>query len=317
MWQIAWECNTTLYREPLHGRENRPLNHFGKNEFTKPLHLKPNVVTQSEILSYLHTWNSMVQEVAIRHFTVPTDRLPGISGIASAIEIPELGNYFAGVWERHPFLSMGWHPWHSQRPPIKYRAPTWSWVWTTWHILSYSETWAPTTSAEVLHEWEDWEENWGPRLLADRAILLASAHSKGDVLEGTYITISGYCCTIWVEEQEGIAYDVWGFCGNMGTSNNYGSKVHMDWRENGWDDRVYFSHRELEAKSKRAEDMRRYLCVQILRERKHRDFNPKAIALILSEDEIEGGTFRRTGVLAFDFLGNDDGIWSKKTLKLV
>jgi hypothetical protein len=47
--QIAWECNTTLYREGFHGRESDPPGHIGKFRFTKQIHQKPTQVHDAEL----------------------------------------------------------------------------------------------------------------------------------------------------------------------------------------------------------------------------------------------------------------------------
>jgi hypothetical protein len=253
----------------------------------------------------------MVQELAVRSFTVPTDRLAGISGIATALAIPELGEYFVGVWECNPFLSMGWHCRWSQNRPSTYRSPSWSWVWTKHQLNWHPETW-DTRDAESETQWATWNATWGPRLL-DRDIRLEGPNPRGDVLEGTSITVSGYCRRIFLQEVEGIEYDWEGFGFAHATKSDLGTKVHLDYKPNYLEVKASFDR---EAKCDNEGSAREYMCVQILKERKRSDFNPKVIGLIVEEtEEEEAPAFRRVGIVAFDF-GEEEG-WEKKSLKLV
>ena len=62
-------------------------------------------------------------------------------------------------------------------------------------------------------------------------------------------------------------------------------------------------------------NVREYLCVQIVRERKEREKNPKTIGLVLErvKDSAEEA-FRRVGLTDFDVA---EGAWARKTLKLL
>jgi hypothetical protein len=64
------------------------------------------------------------------------------------------------------------------------------------------------------------------------------------------------------------------------------------------------------------EGIPKYLCVQILKERKARRLNPKVIAMILEDDGDKA--YRRAGVLELDFEdGDEQDQWERSTLKLV
>jgi hypothetical protein len=260
----------------------------------------------------------MVQELAIRHFTVISDRLLGISGIAAAMELPEMGAYFAGVWSWNPFLSMAWHGRTSQKPPTEYRSPTWSWVWTTDQLIWHFNTWAINVGPEVKAEWAAWDAKWGPRLL-DRHILLEGTNAKGEVAKGSYITISGHCRRMVFTEQREEEYFMWGYAANeLDECTELGTHAHLDWRPNGWASEARFEEDVHGEEVDNGEESRTYLCVQILRERKRHDFNPKVLAMILDEDEEEG-TYKRVGIVELD-LDEGEGErdkWERRTLKLV
>lgn len=99
--QIAWDCNTTLYMEEFRGRQSRPDEHFAKNIFTKYYHQKQMEAakkpTDERLFARIGAWNSIVQEMAVRELTFESDKLPAVSGLASALQTPDLGAYFAGV----------------------------------------------------------------------------------------------------------------------------------------------------------------------------------------------------------------------------
>ncbi|PVI00914.1 HET-domain-containing protein [Periconia macrospinosa] len=311
--QIIWECNTTIYREGYHGRETDTDAHFGKFGFTKELHQHPTTVGTPEILSQMYVWNSMVQELAIRQFTIPSDRLPGISGIVAAVAIPELGDCFAGVWEWNPFLSMGWHCYWSQPQPSVYRAPSWSWVWTRYQLNWYPETWA-YRGPEIEAEWALWDGKWGPRLI-DRDIRLASANPCGNVLKGTSITVTGHCRKIFLENIKSSRYDWQGFFVNIDEESEKGTIVHQDFKPEYESMRACFQKEGSHTVKWDDEGaVLEYICLQILRERKRSDYNPKVIGLILTEAE-EQGAFRRVGIVAFDF--EEEAGWERRSLKLV
>lgn len=64
------------------------------------------------------------------------------------------------------------------------------------------------------------------------------------------------------------------------------------------------------------EEIPKYLCVQIARERKPKGFNPKTLALILEKTESGKDGYKRVGLLAFDGPLDDDESWEERTLKL-
>jgi hypothetical protein len=131
--QIAWECDSTLYLEEGRGKQSNPLGHFAKQMFTKFYHQQRNDrnnanPTDINIIHRIGAWNSVLQDMAVRDLTYRLDKLPAISGLASALQTPEMGEYLAGTWSYNPFISMACFPRFPQIPSEAYRSLSWSCV---------------------------------------------------------------------------------------------------------------------------------------------------------------------------------------------
>jgi hypothetical protein len=131
--QIAWECNTTLYLEEGRGKQSNPSGLFAKQMFTKFYHQQRNDRnnanhTDVNIIHRIGAWNSVLQEMAVRDLTYRLDKLPAISGLASALQTPEMGEYLAGTWSYNPFIPMAWFPRFPQIPSGACQSPSWSCV---------------------------------------------------------------------------------------------------------------------------------------------------------------------------------------------
>ena len=255
----------------------------------------------------------MIQEQAVRVYTIPIDRLAGASGIASAISIPELGRYFAGVWEFNPFQSMAWHLRWPQKLVASYRGPSWSWSRSKGQIIWQHEVGTVELLPGAWDEWKVWDAQWGPRLLPDRSILLQGSNSMGNVLEGTYITMRGYTRYVSVKEKPNEPYDDWGHNWGPDKVQQMGAKAHLDWGACNVGLDVKFCTDE---ERKQTETKGMYLCVLITMEKKPKHTNPKAAALLL-EEEKKYEAYRRIGIISFDLRDEDAEKWEKQTLKLV
>ena len=98
--QITWECNSTLCLEESHGKKTDPEGHFAKQMFTKFYHHQQEDganIADIDIVSRIGAWNSVLQEMAVRSLTYRLDKFPAISGLASALQTPEMSEYFARV----------------------------------------------------------------------------------------------------------------------------------------------------------------------------------------------------------------------------
>jgi hypothetical protein len=322
--QIAWECNVTLYLEEGRGRQSNPAEHFAKQMFTKFYHLPRNDdtdLTEVDIIKRIGAWNSVLQEMAVRELTYRSDRLPAISGLASALQIPEMGEYLAGVWSYNPFISMAWFPrWEQVRPEV-YQSPSWSCVWTTHQIVWYYDTWREgddIPSAETMADWELWNETHGPRLISHN-IIHKDLDPKGEVLEGSSLTMTGYCCPIYVVTVPDTDFDhnFDEVAQAVGGINEPGHRICMD-EKPGLCDSVCSFISDLSDVDRAIDqkEVKEYICVQIVREWKERWQKPKIIGLVLEkvQDPAEEA-FRRVGLTDFDEV--IDGGWIQKTLKLL
>ncbi|KAH6875222.1 heterokaryon incompatibility protein-domain-containing protein [Alternaria rosae] len=320
--QIAWECNTTLYLEEGRGRHSNPDTHFPKHMFTKFYHQQEDVdpdPTEFEIIKRIGAWNSILQEMAVRQLTKETDKFPSISGLATAVKTPEMGDYMAGVWAHNPFISMAWFPRFPQKQPEVYRSPSWSCRWTDHQIVWYYDTWlgSDDKSTDVISDWVLWNDRYGPRL-EQHNIILMNEDKKGRVKEGSSLTMTGHCRSIYVANLPHSDFDHnfnevdWA----IGKINSSAHRVCMDERLGSCDDVCSFTadFPGVDQQYDR-ENVREYLCVQIVRERKEKWKNPKVIGLVLERSKGSAEeAFRRVGLTDFDMT---DGAWVRKTLKLL
>ncbi|OAK97395.1 HET-domain-containing protein [Phaeosphaeriaceae sp. SRC1lsM3a] len=322
--QIAWECNTTLYVEESRGRQSKPEGHFAKQMFTDYYHLKmgPNSnLTDIDLVHRIGKWNSILQEMSVRVLSFRSDKLPAISGLATALQIPDLGEYLAGVWSYNPFISMAWFSRSPQQLPEDYYSPSWSCAWTAGQIVWYYDTWRggdDMPSSVAMIDWKLWDNQFGPRLLHHN-VIHKNYDPKGEVLEGSSLTIAGHCRRIYVADVPGAKFDHnFGEVGAAtGETNKPGHRICMDTSVRNCD--AVCSFAASFPNVNRAYDcgsVREYLAVQIVRERKERWQRPKIIGLVLVRaPEYGEGAFRRVGLTDFDEpLG---GEWARYTLGLV
>ena len=129
--EMMWECQEELWCECQLIKFDNPST--TKLETFKLAHAAAVASTDPEIRAT--SWYKVVQEYSQRALTFETDRLPGISGIAREIAVPELGRYLAGLWERKFPGALLWSSRGGvvDRPdvlprPAQYLAPTWSWA---------------------------------------------------------------------------------------------------------------------------------------------------------------------------------------------
>ncbi|KAI4612449.1 hypothetical protein J4E80_007182 [Alternaria sp. BMP 0032] len=141
---------------------------------------------------------------------------------------------------------------------------------------------------------------------------------KGRVQEGSSLTMVGHCRSIYVASLPDSDFDhnAWDVTGAIGKRNEPGHRVCMDERLGSCDDVCSFAadFPGVDQQYDR-ENVREYLCVQIVRERKEREKNPKIIGLVLEKvKDSDEEAFRRVGLTDFDVA---DGVWVRKTLKLL
>jgi hypothetical protein len=355
--QIAWECNTTIYLESVRGRQSNRGSHFGKSIVTQYTHYNPSALSAPvsppsdlDIWDRVTAWNEfVVQEMGVRDFTHETDRLPAVSGLATAFEIPELGEYFAGVWSWNPFLSMAW--WGAADCSAKdKRVPSWTGIGAHWLIR-----WAVDHGKDNdVTYWETWDRKFGPRLVDNKMIYPSEKPDpKGRVLEGSHLIMTGFCRTVFVAERPETSFENAPFEDKRDTEQSHqpGLLVAMDSRCNdcasvasfladmsdvkessdgeetseGEEDSSNGISSEANDTSDSAESVdvkevdevhiKPYLCVQ-LQHRREKLRYPKIFALLL--EKLENGdedSYQRVGIVCFDIVEEEDK-WTKRKLKL-
>ncbi|KAL5356657.1 heterokaryon incompatibility protein-domain-containing protein [Aspergillus floccosus] len=104
-------------------------------------------------------WHEVVNEYTSRELTIPSDRLPAISGIAQVVQDITKSRYIAGVWLDNLLADFIWQAAmnnniegsHTVIPLVEYRAPTFSWA-SIEHKVTYtgSGKWISARSCAVL-----------------------------------------------------------------------------------------------------------------------------------------------------------------------
>jgi hypothetical protein len=86
---------------------------------------------RTDDLSHLELWLKLAESYSERDLTVPTDRLPAISGLARRMKHPKLGNYHAGMWDWHIEKIVLWRTTPeavAYSADTQFVAPSWSWA---------------------------------------------------------------------------------------------------------------------------------------------------------------------------------------------
>lgn len=76
-------------------------------------------------------WHHSLNLYTGRILTMPSDKLPAISGIANILQATNHDTYYAGLWGGNIIQDLAWFNvdnLYSCKLPDKYRAPTWSWA---------------------------------------------------------------------------------------------------------------------------------------------------------------------------------------------
>ncbi|KAF4945964.1 hypothetical protein FGADI_11537 [Fusarium gaditjirri] len=77
----------------------------------------------------LKSWYRLVRLYAQRHLSVPSDKLPAVSGLASVFAERLDDQYLAGLWRSDLVVGLCWQgPKYGCRRVREYRAPSWSWA---------------------------------------------------------------------------------------------------------------------------------------------------------------------------------------------
>lgn len=181
--RMVWECPTLQTDEG--GRVSVPPNYDGGKIFTTA-----DIDASSERdLNYLwllyRRWAAVIEDYTFRRLTVETDRLPGLSGLASEFARRAKDTYCAGLWRRELLYGLAWCL-HERKElegdrkvavSAEYRAPSWSWASINGFGVESFSWEAFTSKREKLHEMaETIEVHVEPVLSGDQFGPVRAAH---------------------------------------------------------------------------------------------------------------------------------------------
>lgn len=121
--ELIFECRTSFRCECMPERKTRA---------TTPA-LIPRAIASKKSDAIWVAWHRIVEQYSTRSLTMPGDKLPAISGIASKIREATHSEYFAGVWKDNLTSDLLWQ--RAMPTPSKsdihaletWRAPSFSW----------------------------------------------------------------------------------------------------------------------------------------------------------------------------------------------
>ncbi|KAN0099783.1 HET domain containing protein [Hyaloscypha variabilis] len=130
--ELAWECSE-LRKCECNPRLSHFLDEVSKTQFSDAL-TKPDI---DNYTSLEKTWRQIIVQYSPLTLTVPSDKLPALSGLAERMRSSTNQGYFAGLWWNSLALDLLWfrgsYRWDPDRPSITpeyvaQRTPSWSWA---------------------------------------------------------------------------------------------------------------------------------------------------------------------------------------------
>ncbi len=121
--ELVFECRTSYRCECMPERKTRA---------TTPA-LIPRAVASKKAAAIWTAWHRIVEQYSNRKLTMPGDKLPAISGIASKIRKATHSEYIAGLWKNNFAFDLLWHrttpaPSDGDFHALEtWRAPSFSW----------------------------------------------------------------------------------------------------------------------------------------------------------------------------------------------
>lgn len=121
--ELMFECRTSYRCECMPERKTRP---------TIPA-LIPKAVASKQASAIWDAWHRIVEQYSTRELTMPGDKLPAISGIASKIRKATHSEYIAGLWKGNLAFDLLWQRTTPTRSDDglhaleTWRAPSFSW----------------------------------------------------------------------------------------------------------------------------------------------------------------------------------------------
>ncbi|KAK2470985.1 hypothetical protein H9L39_17216 [Fusarium oxysporum f. sp. albedinis] len=134
--ELVWECCTETISEDG--------STLGRNQHSILAYNMQNLQPKPSSM-----WRDLVENYTRRDLTYPSDRLPGIAGIAQIMQNRTGFQYIAGLWKETLVLDLLWNtswPHYNttpvgltgeaskpryEDPPVTLRGPSWSWASTT------------------------------------------------------------------------------------------------------------------------------------------------------------------------------------------
>lgn len=139
--ELLWECVSKFCAEDCGLADLDPgdeglefLTRSASMRFIWPLRQSLEQERQEgSFIKRLTAFYSCVKDFTNRKLTYRTDKLPALSGLASAFHTPELGAYLAGLWEKDLMYGLNWGPQghipeDDTHDSGEYIAPSWSWA---------------------------------------------------------------------------------------------------------------------------------------------------------------------------------------------
>jgi hypothetical protein len=144
-------------------------------------------------------WYIMVAEYTNRKLTFATDKLPALSGLASAVAEHDQGKYLAGIWWEDLAFGICWKKVSLLSKYDEYIAPSWSWAsvegpieFIDAHEVYFSQTRLTLMTPVIFHDShvEPWGSNKYGRV-KDAWIKLEAPMAALDSADGETFQISG------------------------------------------------------------------------------------------------------------------------------
>lgn len=137
--QLFWECFTLT--EP----EDRSMNTVDRKHNFLP-DFAPGDKLLEEIPS---SWHYLIEEYSRLDMTYAKDKLVAISGLVNRLHTRIKGEYHFGLWSGEMHKGLCWMPAnHKLKPPLQWRAPSWSWAAYDGNIQYYQDAVGSKASRE-------------------------------------------------------------------------------------------------------------------------------------------------------------------------
>lgn len=171
--ELLFECKTSYRCECMPERKAYP---------TTPS-LIPKAVSTKKTSAVFEAWQHIIEKYSARNLTVPSDKFPAVSGIASKIRKATHSEYLAGLWKGNLASDLLWNA-----SPT--RSATHSFALETWRAPTFS--WASLDTAVTYAHLDDEErETFTPTV----ALLASMTNPKGlnplGTLSDASITVRG------------------------------------------------------------------------------------------------------------------------------